>query len=305
MPTRKTQNLVDLLADIADYRIISLSQIAYLRCSGKRSTRRKMQQLEKDGLVVTLPGPTARGGGRPEKVYGVSRKGLDLINSERPDGPQLGFEQACGEKLGHQTAHQLLLNWCRVHLVHLTREFPRVEHRLLSSNSPLALDEKDGLCIVSDSVSGPEDESPVRFTPDAAFTLTDMQQPKSVLFFLEVDMGTEPLANDKSNDIQEKIRRYQEYFRSGQYKKYERIWNTPLNGFRLLFLANSLARFESLGSVIRKTPPSDFVWVTSEERMFAEGISGDIWSRGGQTDGAPESILDGLARRIPLPTLTE
>jgi len=186
MATRVTGVLLSLLTDIADYRIILLSQIGYLHFSGKRSARRRMQQF-----VVVLPGPTARGGGRPEKVYGVSRTGLDLINSERPNSPQLGFDQVCGEKLGHQTGHQLLLNWCRVHLIHLTRQLPRVEHRLLSSNSALALDEESGLCIVSDNVSGPEDDSPVRFTPDAAFILTDTQQPKSVLFFLQVDMGTQ------------------------------------------------------------------------------------------------------------------
>jgi predicted ArsR family transcriptional regulator len=128
MATRVTGVLLSLLTDIADYRIILLSQIGYLHFSGKRSARRRMQQLERDGLVVVLPGPTARGGGRPEKVYGVSRTGLDLINSERPNSPQLGFDQVCGEKLGHQTGHQLLLNWCRVHLIHLTRQLPRVEH---------------------------------------------------------------------------------------------------------------------------------------------------------------------------------
>jgi hypothetical protein len=189
--TRTTRALLDLLVDIADYRIISLSQIGYLHFSGKRSARRRMQQLERDGIVVVLPGPTARGGGRPEKVYDVSRRGLDLINSERPNSPQLGFDQVCGEKLGHQTGHELLLNWCRVHLIHLTRQLPRVEHRLLSSNSALALDEESGLCIVSDNVSGPEDDASVGLTPNAAFVLTDAQLPKSVLFFLQVDMGTQ------------------------------------------------------------------------------------------------------------------
>ena len=305
MATRITQGFMRLLTDIADYRIVSLSQVAHLHFSGKRSARRRMQQLEKDGLAVHLPGPTVRRGGRPEKVYGLSQKGLELVNSDRVKIPRLSIEQAGGEKLGHQTGHQLLLNWCRVHLVHLSKVFPRVEHRLLSSNSPFALDEESGLSIAADRVLLPEDESPVRFTPDAVFILTDTQQPKSVLLILEVDMGTEPLANGGSRDIQEKVRRYQQYFRSEQYKKYEQLWDASLNGFRLLFIANSSARFQSLNSVVRTTPPSDFVWVTSEERMFAEGISGAIWARAGVAEQAPESILDSLSLPMPLPELTE
>lgn len=305
MSLRETDSLWKLIADIADYRIMSLSQIAYLHFSGKRSARRRMQQLEKDGLVVVLQGPTARRGGRPEKIFGLSKKGCEMLGSSLKKRCYLALEHVSGEKLGHQTGHQLLLNWVRVHLTYVTREIPRVEHRIISSNSPLALDEETGWSVVSDTLIGPEEESAVRFTPDAVFILTDTEQSKSVLFFLEVDMGTEPLANGKGNDIQEKICRYQEYFRSGQYKKYERTWNTSLNGFRLLFVANSQARFESVASVIRNTPPSDFVWATFEERMFNDGISDTIWSKGGQTQRRPESILDGLACPMPLPELTE
>jgi hypothetical protein len=56
MTLRITQNLLDLLADLADYRMLSMSQVAYLHFQGKRQARRRMQQLLEEGLVDMLPG---------------------------------------------------------------------------------------------------------------------------------------------------------------------------------------------------------------------------------------------------------
>jgi len=106
-------------------------------------------------------------------------------------------------------------------------------------------------------------------------------------------MGTESLAssNDDSGSIHGKIRNYQAYFRNGKYKQYEELAGCSLNGFRLLFLANSWARLVSLCRVVRETPPSDFVWLTDHDRMFECGLSAEIWARGGLIDEPWESIL--------------
>ena len=57
MSIRITQDLLSLLTDLADYRMLSLSQIAHLRFSGKRAARRRMQQLVGEKLVELLPAP--------------------------------------------------------------------------------------------------------------------------------------------------------------------------------------------------------------------------------------------------------
>lgn len=69
-------------------------------------------------------------------------------------------------------------------------------------------------------------------------------QNKSLLLFLEVDMGTESLNTSSlsSNNIASKIKNYRAYFQSQKYKRYETKWNTKFNGFRLLFLTNSAKR---------------------------------------------------------------
>ena len=304
MATRFTQSLSDLLTDLADYRMLSLSQFAHLHFGGKRAARRRMQQLLDGGLVELLAGAPAQRGGRPENVYGLSKAGLQLLKSEKALDQRFTFEQVGGENLTHQAAHQLLLGWCRLHLVHLCRTCPRLEFRLLTCNSPLALNPETGVPIVRTQV-GLGNDTEVHITPDAAFILTDCEQPKSLLFFLEVDMGTEPLASEDGGDIREKINRYKHCFRATAYKRYETIWAVPLKGFRLLFLTDSASRLGPLCSTVRGVSPSGFVWATSADRMFAEGISGAIWVPGGHTDQVPESILGGLVQSAPLPGLSE
>lgn len=304
MSTRITQGLLDLLVDLADYRILSLSQFAHLHFGGKRVARRRMQQLVAEGLVELLPGVLMQRGGRPENVYGLSKAGLQLLKSEKALDRRLTFEQVGGENLSHQAAHQLLLGWCRIHLVQLCRMCPRLEFRLLTCNSPLALDQETGVPIVRTQVALGNDTL-VHIAPDAAFIISDIEQPKSLLFFLEVDMGTEPLTSEDGGDIREKINRYKHCFRTTAYKRYETTWAVPLNGFRLLFASHCASRLGPLCSTVRAMSPSVFVWGTSADRMFAEGISGAIWVPGGRTDQESKSILGGLVQRTPLPRLTE
>lgn len=305
MSTRITQAVLGVLTDLADYRMLSLSQVAHLHFGGKRAARRRMQQLLEDGLVDLLPGTSGTGGGRPENTYGLSRVGLQLLKSKAVLDERITFEQTGGSILLQQISHQLLLGWFRVHLVHVCRTIPRLACRLMTCNSPTMLNPESEISLVRAVIRSRNDSRDVHFTPDAVFIVTDTELERSVLFFVEVDMGTEPLASDERGNISEKILRYKEYFASKAYKHYEDVWGVGLNGFRLLFLASTHSRAESLCGTIRRMSPAGFVWVTSEDRMFAEGISGKIWFPGGRSDGLPESILDALAAPLPLPDLAD
>jgi hypothetical protein len=116
-------------------------------------------------------------------------------------------------------------------------------------------------------------------------------------------MGTETIASPRrcQNDIRQKIINYQGYFKAGQYKRYEKIFKSQFNGFRLLFLTNSSSRHTSLCRLVREMPPTDFVWLTDQERMFSSGLSAKIWSRGGRDKESLHSILgDKLACKTPV-----
>jgi hypothetical protein len=106
-------------------------------------------------------------------------------------------------------------------------------------------------------------------------------------------MGTETLQSTKqtAGDVRQKIINYQNLFRENHYKRYEKIFNAHFSGFRLLFLVNTLVRMKALSDLVQQMPPSDFIWVTDQEQMFSNGLSAEIWTRGGRTDRKTESIL--------------
>ena len=303
MPKKVNKNALALLRDVAECRMLTLSQLAILGSRSKRSARRRMQELCESGHIESLPVKTGTGPDRPETVYGLGQTGYSLLKSEETLSTALAFEQISGRPLLAQAAHQIVLNWCRIHLLHLTKVFPRVSVEFVSCNSPFALDTDNGYALVRDSVSETDGEDSAWFTPDAAMAITDLDRSVTVPFFLEVDMGTETLSGSGPNDIEGKILRYQQYFRSSGYKRYEQIWGSELQGFRLLFVANTPERADSLGSFVQTMPPSDFVWLTDQASMYEEGISGKVWVRGGVHSLGRQSILGTLWRPRLVPRL--
>ena len=135
----------------------------------------------------------------------------------------------------------------------------------------------------------------VEFIPDGVFSITNgpAETKKTLLFFLEVDMGTETLVSSKhsSKDIREKILNYKDLFRTNRYKRYEDVFGSRLNGFRLLILVNTASRLTPLCRLVREMPPSDFLWLAAQEKMFSRGLSAEIWFRGGKHEEQPQSIL--------------
>ncbi len=133
----------------------------------------------------------------------------------------------------------------------------------------------------------------VEFIPDGVFATTHEELRKTLLFFLEVDMGTEPLTRKRrsARNVRQKIINYRICFQSQRYKRYEKILKCQLRGFRVLFLTNHPTRLAALCRLVRDTPPSEFIWLTDHERMFAEGIWSPLWVRGGRDAEPLDSIL--------------
>lgn len=287
MSRRVDKREMELLRPLADFRMLTFTQLNVLSAKSPRTIRRRMKQLVDDGLAEALPVAISQGRGRPEGVFGVGVEGLASLRSEGTLPKAAEFDQVGGQALIHQVGHQILMNWCRIHLIHLTRSLPRLVCSFLSSNSPFNLDRDPAGPVVRDFAPAPDGADPEEksgFVPDGVFILTDSDEAKSLLFFLEVDMDSEPLDSSDPGraHILKKIETYQSYFESERYKRYEDTWRVKLNGFRLLFVTSSPGRMTSLCRVIRSTAPSDFIWATCQKSMFAEGISGSIWARGGR-----------------------
>ncbi len=308
MSHRIDKHQIELLRALADFRMLTFSQINALGSKSPRTTRRRMKELVDGGFAEALPVSVSQGPGRPEGVYGVSQGGLAVLRAEGILSKAAEFDRVGGQALLRQDGHQILLNWCRIHLLHLTRVVPRLGCTFLSSNSPFDLDRNLGGPVIRDSApaqGGAESNEKCGFVPDGVFLLSDSDTAKSLLFFLEADMDSEPRESSQSGRayILQKIQTYQSYFACERYKRYEETWQVKLNGFRLLFVTSGSARLASLCRLVRSTPPSDFIWTTCQDRIFSEGMSGNIWARGGRHEDTPQSILGGLARKAPIPEL--
>ena len=281
-----------ILFSIADCRVLTQSQIAAIQMRSKQVVRRRMRAMENEGLIHSSTQRLAGFRGRPEKIFSLSKKGVHFL--ELDDTQTKSILQRINEDNFRFLDHQLLINWFQIHLRYMEKTCPALSFRFLSSSSYLLARDDNNRPFTSEQKPDSEyTENTHGFTPDGVFSLSHNDNRKTLLFFLEVDLGSESLFSPKrkAGDIRKKILNYQSYFRNGRYKRYGKIWNCEFKGFRLLFLTNTHGRLVALCKLVRQTPPSNFIWLTTQEKMFSYGLSARIWFSGGKLAESPQSIL--------------
>ena len=291
------------LACTADHRMLTVTQLAAIFQKSRHVIRRRLCDLEKEGLVEVVGHEYGRGRGRPESSLGLTEQGMDLLREEGLIDRTVPYDRVVADGI-FCAGHQLLLNWFRIHVAQVERVLPRLTVKFLAHNSPYLPQGPDGPVSITDCSPVPgRGIQEVKFAPDAVFATYDSAESKTCLFFLEVDRGTETMASPKRamTDIRQKVISFQFYFRSARYKRYEGIFDCSLRGFRLLLLTHSPGRLTALCQLVQEMPPSDFVWLTECSRLFPDGVSARIWARGGNLQGPPQSILGTLSCPAPLP----
>ena len=288
---------------LADYRILTVPQLAAIFRKNKQVIRRRFAGLEKEGFIEVIKSDFGRARGRPENLLGLTERGVDVLREKILIGSDVPYENV-GPVSNRLIDHQLLLNWFRIHLNEIDKVEPRSTLQFWAYNSPFVPREPDGRIVITDYSSiGRRTVREVKFTPDAVFIMTNAARDKSLLFFLEVDCGTETLSSPQRDmkDIRQKILNYQWYFQSLKYKRYERIFKVPhLHGFRLLFLTKTVGRLAALCKLTQEMQPSEFIYLTEQERLFTNGVFAKIWARGGNLQVAQRSIIGRLHCRTPL-----
>ena len=289
---------------LAEYRILTVPQIATISQKDKQVIRRRFCDLEKEGFIEVIKREFGRARGRPENLLGLTEQGADILREKNLIGRDIPYE-GIGPVSTRLIDHQLLMNWFRIHLNQVERVLPKLNFRFLAYNSPFVPREPDGHIITTDySPIGRRTVRQVKFTPDAVITATDTVQNKTVLYFLEVDCGTETLSSPQRDmsDIRQKILNYQWYFLNLKYKRYERIFKVPfLHGFRVLFLAKTVGRLAALCKLTQEMAPTPFICLTEQQRLFDDGVFAKIWARGGNLQVVQRSIIGRMNCRIPLP----
>ncbi|MFC1763269.1 replication-relaxation family protein [Planctomycetota bacterium] len=303
MAFRLKENDFKALVDIAEHRILTVTQFVAIAQKTKHAVRRRLRDLEKEGLVTSLSRDFGRGRGRPENLLGLTEESVNLLRDRGLIDQNIPYENILGDSI-LSVNHQLMMNWLRIHLYQVERELPCLTIGFLAHNSPFLQRGQDGRVCIRDISPVPNQGSKqAHFIPDSVFSISDANQHKSCLFFLEVDCGTETIASPRRNmtDIRQKIVNYQWYFHEQRYKRYEAILDCSFHGFRLLFLTNSHSRLTALCRLAEEMKPSNFIWLTECTRLFPDGVSANIWAKGGNLQGPQHSILGSLCCRAPLP----
>ena len=288
-----TKQDINLLSFTAEYRFLTVKQLAALARRSDQVIRRRLRYFSSENLVLINERGLGHGPGRRENIVILTETGMDLLN----DRGILSKHAIYTTNKGIDSFfidHDLMVNWFFIHLIQMSRDNPlfSIKHMTTSSHN-LQDGDIDNPLLMERFTSDDHSEETITMIPDGVFTITNTKLDKSLLFFLEVDMGTETLAttNRSPGDVRQKVLNYQTLFHRNRYKRYRKIFTAQFNGFRLLFVANTAARMKALCDLIQGMPPSDFIWITELDKMFSKGISAGIWARGGLYNKPSESIL--------------
>ena len=271
---------------LVEYRLLTVTQLSILTRKNRQGVYRRLAELRHAGLIAARE-IYGNKKGRPEKAFFVTEAGFKCLG--RKDGnPSMKFTDIDGNSIKH-LGHQMLLNRFRVALNKTQEQIENLEANILTYD------------IAHSIQTDTQNNQFVQFIPDAVFVLKDRARNRSVLFFLEVDCSTEAIASPRrsSNDLRQKIFNYQVYFASRRYKRFENVFGTSLDGFRLLVLANTEQRFAAICRIVREMSSDklgadvDFVWATHQELLFALGIDTRAWIKGGNARSPHDSIFDG------------
>jgi len=289
----KTSRDLDLLQVLADFRLATAPLLAERLGISEQMVRRRCRMLADRGLLEAIPRNPGRGRGRPEWVYSLTSAGVGPLTTAKLLPANLAADQATGARLERTAEHQIVLNLLALTTAAIEDLGEQFAVSFISSTSPFHLSNTRGT-VLHDRIEFP-DGSVFPFTPDAAACVTHRGLNKNLLFFLEVDMGTEIIADPQhtSNaDVRRKIVVYRNYLGRGGYKRYEdrNLFNAKFNGFRVLLVAATSKRCEVLCRLVRAMAPSEFVWVTDLTSIEKRGFGGPLWSVGGR-QGVKRSIL--------------
>jgi hypothetical protein len=283
---RLAKNDLALLSAIGEYQVVTTRQLTAVSCRSCQVIRRRIRAFEDQGLIVKKSFGYGRNQGRPEEIILLSQQGLKLLSTNAFAPPPTGAEDI----KSHTLDHELLLNWFRIHLMQMERSIPCLSVKYLASriNSPTGK--------VTFRMHLPielKDDRLKAIIPDGTFAVLHREIGRALLFFLEVDRGSEILVSSKrkTNSIRHKILCYQELYRNGHYKSLEEFFGSTFKGFRLLFLTNSEARVAAMCRFAQSFQNPDFIWLTDQSRMFDLGLSANIWVRVGKYEDPRESIL--------------
>ena len=162
--------------------------------------------------------------GRPESVFSLSKTDVKLIQENGGNSHLLPYTPIGASETARTMDHGVALNWFWIHLQQLPKIIPDLSVQFLSSLSPRYRDKNEKRPFVYETaLTGKRKDRLTGFMPDGVFMIHSAKHNQTLLFYLEIDQGTEPLTSKEHNagGIRQKILNYKGQFHQERYKRYE------------------------------------------------------------------------------------
>ncbi|MFH1680230.1 MAG: replication-relaxation family protein [Candidatus Eisenbacteria bacterium] len=270
----------ELLLSLYKYRFLSLSQVERLHFVSSQTARRRVRLLSSAGYLRTFRVP-----GVGDRVTFLTQQGLDHVagNMEVPAGTLGNSRARLRPRDSYFLNHFLAVTDVRIAVAQACARHPDLsllgfladhvmEHRDRSVPRRIARD-------VAADIARPGEK--VGHTPDGVFAIA--RGVETALFFLEVDRGTESVAN-RERGFAKTIRFYLNYLAQGGYARYRDVFGVTASftAVRVLVATSSvrrLATIRSVGAALAFQPAKALrlIWL-SEIGTISEGTIFDrIW----------------------------
>lgn len=284
---------IQILAEIAEKKILTPLQISILCNRSQQTIRRRLRFLFERGLVSIRERVFAEKPGRKGNILISSEKGLKVLQKEEilSDYAFYVTDKTIGSL---SIEHELLVNWVLISATEIQEATDQFKVLFLTNSSHILKSGSPDRPFISEKFFKKDSpEINLLLIPDGVFMISDKNTGKTLLFYLEVDMGTETIVSPshQSGDLYNKITKYKQLFEHRNFHKYNKLFDYEIKGFRLLFVTSTKSRMLSISNFVQELKPSDFIWVTSKNDILSKGIAAKIWARGGNLNKNLESIL--------------
>jgi len=238
---------------------------------GDKCARRLTLGLEEEGLLVSFE--SKENVGRSPKVFTMNKKkkqevmditGRDSVKIIDPGS------------LFH-VKHQLCLNSVLVSFMSCCEKNKNYECEFITDLEGTGK-KKDVLKAVAEKEYLPN-WGKVVFVPDAVVCVTNVREKKKALFFLEMDRETTTLKKigGKDKNVQTKIKAYGSLWGSGNFKRYNEVFDYKFSGFRLLWVAMTQRRIDAVSKFCGQESLGDSAWLSTISEIEITGVFGKIW----------------------------
>ncbi len=134
MRIKLNKNDRELLIFLAEYRLLTVSQIAALCAVGKPAARNRVKKLTAAQLAGQRTPVFGKGRGRPERWVSLTDEGVSLLKAAGGLPGSVASQEVRADTIRCMD-HLIELNWFRIHLLHLERICPQLTLTFLSSES--------------------------------------------------------------------------------------------------------------------------------------------------------------------------